>query len=273
MLAPEIFRGQSLLPLKSAVEVGNAGEPAGDGNIGDGGLGIDQQPGSVSQPDIIEEVDEIDAGLGLEKATESGLSHTHQFCCFRQPDGPAEIGIHKIDQLFHPAAVHVDIVGIVVLFSRKGPRAGSLGQLVEDGHQFQHGVEACLQLQRFELGGYVLDRFVGEEDAFQGLLEQVADGAQLRPFQEDLMEKVLVELDGDLEDLFALAFMGEPGMGDIRTDQHQLQVLDLFHAVSHDPFDAPGVLYEIQLIFLMVMHRKVKLRFIPGEQRETIRLC
>jgi len=87
------------------------------------------------------------------------------------------------------------------------------------------------------------------------------------------MKKVLVELDRYLEDIFAFAFMGEPGMGDVRTDQHQFQVIDLFHAVAHDPFDAPGIFDEIQFIFLMIMHWKVKLCFMPGKHRETIRFC
>lgn len=86
------------------------------------------------------------------------------------------------------------------------------------------------------------------------------------------MKEVFVELDGYLEDLFAFAFMGEPGMGNVRADEHQFQIVDLFHAVSNDAFDAAGIFDKIQFIFLMIVHRKVKLCFIPGKQRETIRL-
>lgn len=86
------------------------------------------------------------------------------------------------------------------------------------------------------------------------------------------MKEVLVELDRYLEDLFAFAFMREPGMGNVRADQHEFQVIDLFDAVSDDAFDAAGIFDEIQLVFLMVVHREVKLCFIPGKHRETIRL-
>jgi len=177
MFASEILWGQCLLPLKGPVEIGNAAESAGDGDIGNGGVGIDQQPGGMSQPDIIEEIDEVDPGLRLEKTAEGGLRHIHQFGCFRQPHGPAEISIHKIDQLLHPAAVHIDVVGIIDLFSREGPRTGSLGQLVQDGHQLQHGVKARFILKLFKPGSYLLDRIAGEEDPFQRLLEKGPDGA------------------------------------------------------------------------------------------------
>lgn len=173
----EILWGQSLFAFEGPVEVGNAAEPAGDGDVGDGCLGIDEQAGGVPQPDIVEEIDEVDAGLRLEKAAEGGLRHIHQFGCFRQSHRPVEISVHKIDQLFHPPAVHIDIVGIVDLFSRQRPGAGSHGQLVQNGHQLQHGVKARLEFEFFEHGSYPLDRIAGEEDAFQGLLEQAPDSA------------------------------------------------------------------------------------------------
>lgn len=177
MFASEIFRGQTFLPFEGPVEIGNAAEPAGDGDLGNGGLGIDQQAGSMAQADVIQEIDEVDPGLRLEKTAEGGLGHTHQFGCFRQSHRPAEISVHEIDELFHPSAVHIDVVGIIDLFARQRPGIGGFGQLVQNGHQLQHGVEACPGLEFFEPGSYLLDRFTGEEDPFQGLLEQVPDSA------------------------------------------------------------------------------------------------
>ena len=272
MFAPEIFWGQALFPFEGAVEIGYAAESAGSCDPGNGSLGIDQQARGMSQPYIIEEIDEVGTRLGLEETAEGCLCHIHQFGGFGQAQGAAEISIHKIDQLLHPSAVHIDIVGIVDLISGQGPGIGGFGQLVQDGHQFQHGVEARLQFEFFEPGRYPPDRIAGEEDTFQGLFEEAPDGAQLGPFQKYFVKKVFVKLYRYLVDLFTFAFVCKPGMGYVRADQHQFKVLDLFHAVAHDPFDAPGVLDKIQFVFLMVMHREVKFCFIPGKHRETIRL-
>lgn len=84
------------------------------------------------------------------------------------------------------------------------------------------------------------------------------------------MKEVFVELDRYFEDLFAFAFMGEPGVGDVGADEHQFQVVDLFHAVSDDAFDTAGVLDEIQLVLFMIMYGEVKLCFISGKHREAI---
>lgn len=177
MFTPEILWGQSFFAFKGPVEIGNAAEPAGGSDPGNGCPGIDEQPGGMAQPDIIEKIDEVGAGFRLEKTAEGCLRHTHQLGCFCQPYRPAEIGVHKIDQLFHPPAVHIDVVGIIDLFSRQRPGIGSNGQLVQNGHQLQHGVEARFKLEFFEEGSYPLDSIPGEEDAFEGLLEQVPDGA------------------------------------------------------------------------------------------------
>ena len=117
MFASEIFWGQSFFAFEGPVEIGNAAEAAGGGDLGDGRLCVDEQTGGMSEPDIIQEVDEVDAGLCLEKAAEGGLCHVHELGCFGQSHGAVEIGIHKVDELFHPPAVHVDVVGVVDLFS------------------------------------------------------------------------------------------------------------------------------------------------------------
>ena len=175
MFAPEIFWGQSLFAFEGPVEIGNAAKAAGGGDVSDGSLCIDEQPGGMSEPDIIQEVDEVDAGLCLEKAAEGGLCHTYELGCFGQAHRPVEIGIHKIDELFHAPAVHINVVGVVDLFSRQGPGAFGYGELVKDGHELQHRVEAGLEFELFEQGGYLLDRPAGEKDPFQGLFEEVAN--------------------------------------------------------------------------------------------------
>ena len=177
MFASKILWGQALFAFEGSVEIGNAAKAAGGGDFGDGCLCIDEQAGGMSEPDIIQEVDEVDAGLCLEKAAEGGLCHVHKLGCFGQSHRPVEIGIHKVDELFHSPAVHVDIVGVVDLFSRQGPGAVGHGELVKDGHELQHRVKACLKLELFEQGSYLLDRIAGEKDPFQGLFEQVADRA------------------------------------------------------------------------------------------------
>ena len=175
VFAPEIFWGQSLFAFEGPVEIGNAAKAAGGGDVGDGSLCIDEQPGGMSEPDIIQEVDEVDAGLCFEEAAEGGLCHIDELGCFGQAHRPVEIGIHKVDELFHAPAVHIDVVGVVDLFSGQGTGAFSYGELVQDGHELQHGVEAGLKLELFEQGSDLLDRIAGEEDTFQGLFEQVAD--------------------------------------------------------------------------------------------------
>src|SRR5205823_1263820 len=157
------------------VEIGNAAKAAGGGDVGDRGLCIDEQPGGVSEADIIQEVDEVDAGLCLEKAAEGGLCHTDEPGCFGQAYRPVEIGIHKVDELFHAPAVHIDVVGVVDLFSRQGAGAFGYGELVKDGHELKDRVKAGLTLELFEQGGYLPDRLAGEKDPFQGLFEQVAN--------------------------------------------------------------------------------------------------
>ena len=81
-----------------------------------------------------------------------------------------------------------------------------------------------------------------------------------------------MELDGDLVDPFALAFVSKPCMGDIRSDKDQFQVVDLFHTIPYDPFYAFCIFDKIQFIFFVVMHREIKLCFIAGKHRETIGL-
>lgn len=149
VFAPKIFWGQSFFAFECPVEIGDAAKAAGSGDFGDRSLCIDEQPGGVSEADIIQEVDEVDAGLCLEKAAEGGLCHTYELGCFGQAHRPVEVGIHKVDELFHASAVHIDVVGVVDLFSRQGPGVGGHGKLIQDGHQLYHGVEACFELELF----------------------------------------------------------------------------------------------------------------------------
>lgn len=85
------------------------------------------------------------------------------------------------------------------------------------------------------------------------------------------MEQIAVELYGYLKK-FGLAFMGEPGVGDIGPDKDQLQVFNFFHAVPDDAFDPFGIFDKIQLVFLMVVYGKVERCLMSGEHREAIGL-
>jgi hypothetical protein len=53
-------------------------------------------------------------------------------------------------------------------------------------------------------------------------------------------------------------------MGNIRTYQHQLKIVDLFDAAADHTPDAAGIFDKVQLIFFVIMHREIKLGFEPG---------
>jgi len=112
----------------------------------------------MAQTDIVEKVDEVGACLCLEKPAKGRLGYVHQFGGFAQPYGPAEVGIHKFDELFHADAIHVDIVGVVYFIPRETAGPGVHGQFVQNGHQLDDGVETRLVLQFLKAGGEPADR-------------------------------------------------------------------------------------------------------------------
>ena len=117
MFSSEVLWGQTFFAFEGPVEIGNAAKAAGGGDLSNGCLCINEQAGGMSEADVIQEVDEVDAGLCFEEAAEGGLCHVHEFGCFGQSHRAVEVGIHKVDELFHPPAVHIDVVGVVDLFS------------------------------------------------------------------------------------------------------------------------------------------------------------
>jgi hypothetical protein len=61
-------------------------------------------------------------------------------------------------------------------------------------------------------------------------------------------------------------------MGNIRTYQHQLKVVDLFDASADHTPDATGIFDKVQLIFFMIVHREIKLGFKPRIDGKAIGL-
>jgi hypothetical protein len=144
---------------------------------------------------------------------------------------------------------------------------------MEDHHQFHDRLEAFFLIEVFQPRRDPFDGFSGKGDAVEGLFKEIPDKIHLIPFQEDFVKQVLVELDGDLQDLFTFAFMRKPGMGNIGPDQDQFDIVDLFYATPDDPPYTLGVFYKIKFVLLVIVYWKIKLRFMPGKQRETICLC
>ena len=62
-------------------------------------------------------------------------------------------------------------------------------------------------------------------------------------------------------------------MGNIGAYQHQFKIVDLFDAAAYHPPDATGIFDKVQLIFLVVMHREIKLGFKPGIDGKAIGFC
>jgi hypothetical protein len=273
MLFAEIFGHEALALFEDAVEVGEAGEAALLGDLGDGGGGVDEQPGCMTDADVVEIVDEGDAGLGLEETAESGFGHLDEIGGLGKADRPAEMFVDEVDDLLDPLAVVVDEFGVIGDVVAEGAGVGRERQIVEDRHQLEHGVETFFFAERFEPRRDPFDSAARKGDALQRAFEQTADKIQLVPFEKDLVKEVAVKLNRDLEDALAFALVGKPGMRDVGTHEHQLQAVDLFHAAADDAADALGVFDKIQLVLLVIMHREIELGLIPGVQGEAIGFC
>lgn len=273
MFFAEVFGDEAFSFFEDAVEVGEAGEAAFEGDLADGGGGVDEETGGVADADVVQVVDEGDAGLGLKETAECGFGHLNEIGGFGETDGAAEIFVDEVDDLLDPLAIVVDQFGVIGYIFAEGAGVGRERKLVEDGHQLEHGVEPFLFRQGFEPGRDAFDGPARERDAFERALEKTTDKIQLIALQEDLMKQVAVELDRELVDLFAFAFMGKPGVRNIGPHQYQLQVIDLLHAAADDTTDTRRIFDEIQLVFLMVMYREIEFRLVPGIQGEAISFC
>jgi hypothetical protein len=108
-------------------------------------------------------------------------------------------------------------------------------------------------LQFLNAWRYPLNGFLRKQNAFKRFFKQLPDGTELRSFQKGFMKEVPMELDGDLEDLSALTFVGKPGMWNIGAYKHKFQVIDLLHTVTYYTLDPFGVFDKVQFIFFMEM--------------------
>ena len=86
-------------------------------------------------------VDEGIAGSLLKKPAERNFGHTRQSGYFTKGDGFIEIEIQIFKGLFYPAAVVGELLRKVKGRIREDAYVPGTGQVMQDGHQFQHRVK------------------------------------------------------------------------------------------------------------------------------------
>lgn len=143
---------------------------------------------------------------------------------------------------------------------------------MQDGHQFQHGIEPMPLLQLQQPRTDRADRGIREQYTPAGPLQQGPDETHLVPLQEFFIEKIPVKLYRNLLDHGITTLVREPAMLEIGSDQYELQVADNLHMIPHYSFGPRGVFDEIQFEFFMVMEREVKFPLGPREKCEAIAL-
>src|SRR5450631_3510408 len=128
---PEFLGGAILFLFENPVEVGDIVEPAVVGYFRNGMGRIDQHPGCMAQPDLIQAVDEGVSRSFFDEAAEGYFRHTHQFGYLTQADRLIITVIHILERLLQAPAV------VCEMFVRERsvgqcPHVPGNGQIVQD---------------------------------------------------------------------------------------------------------------------------------------------
>lgn len=223
----------------------------------------------MAQPDLQQAVNKIHARLRLEEPTKGHFGHIGQPGRIGQLNGFIEVLIDVLDHFLHPLAV---ITGLAL---RKGcirdqPGISGNGEIVENAHELQYGIEALPGLQIFQPAAQGQRCFLGEEDAAFGALEHLPDKMQLIPPQHLFIKEILMELDGDLMDLGAFTFVVLPGMRQVGTNKHQVYIINFLHNVADYTTGAFCIDHQVELQLFMVVQGEIELRFGPGKNGKAV---
>lgn len=139
---PEFFGRSPFSFFEDPVEIGNVVEAAGIGNFCDAVGSLYQQPRGVTDAYFVEGVDKCLACFTLEKTTKAYFCHAGDPGCFGQTNLFAEIAMQVLEHFFDPAAA-IRYVSATESIARKNGDIPGCGKIVQDGEQFQHGVEPC----------------------------------------------------------------------------------------------------------------------------------
>ena len=192
--------------------------------------------------------------MQLEEAAEGRRTHTRNVSQRVQADFVHIVLGDIVLHFQHTArvALHLDL-GI----ARSSQRAGTLAtrQLVEDGQELHHSIEAVLHTaERVELLIDAHDGIHGERQALAGFIQHFPQAVEGVPREESVVAQVQIELNGNLADVVAGTGILFPDVLQIGTgDEHEVVVANDLVRVANDTPHTGSVLNEIELEHLVVV--------------------
>ena len=148
------------------------------------------------------------------------------------------------------------------------------GQKMQDLDELHHLIETRTGIQQ------ILNMMEDMHDArhriaytLRGIFQQRLHRLHLRATQHLIAEYIHRKLNGDLTDMIALAVMLLPTMLHAMTHNAEIELADLLDRIAYDASCTGTILYKINLILCMSMHRESKtiLRAVYYIQKITFR--
>ena len=143
----EFFWSAALFLFEDPVEVGDIIEAAVVRNFCNGMGGIDQFFGSMSQPDFIQAVNKCIACSLFYEPTEGNFRHIDQPGNFTERNCAVIIMIHDTEKLFQCVLLLELNCSLLKLALDKCAHIAGNGEIMQDRHQFQHGIKPIFFIQ------------------------------------------------------------------------------------------------------------------------------
>lgn len=118
----------------------------------------------MAEADVVQTIYEGDPGLCFKEPRERGFGHAREARDFREANGLAEILVDILDDLVD--AVVVGKVGGNTAGGEQAEVAGE-GEVVDDGHELEDGIEAGKPFEQFDPRGDKRNRLLRENDSGQ----------------------------------------------------------------------------------------------------------
>lgn len=266
----EFRGGATAFALEDAVEVGDVVETAAIADFLDGEHASGEHPGGVAEAGLDDIVGERAAGVELEEAAEGSRRHEDDLGHGLEADLLVEMLVDILLHLVDAARVG-DVPGAGETAGGEGAVIVVFGEIVEQLEEFQHAVEIILGLGDLHQAGVIAhDRAGAESHAVSGAFAECGHRPHLVLLEKDLSEELGLELDCDLADFLALALVLLPDMLEVAAYEHEVELSEGLHGVTHDAARPIAVFHEIELEFLMDMDGIVELRLAAVDQVEAI---
>lgn len=249
-------RRASFLLAEDADEVGLVVEAAAVADFGHGGGSVGQHLAGLGDAQVVDVVDESVVGLLFEKVAEGRFGHADQAGYVAQLDGFFEVGLQVVADLGDAAAFGAahGVVGVILVAYQE--TVVGYGQVIQDGQEGQHGVEALHAGQPQDFVFDALFGGFGKADAFLCVQQELLDGGKEAFLQDGEIEQLVGELDG--HHVVAFHDFSAPGMRQVGARHHEVEGGEVFFGISYDAF-AVGIHDQVDFILGVVVYGVVKL--------------